>query len=531
MLIELAVTNLGVVSQLHLVFDDAMTAVTGETGAGKTMIVGALGLLCGFRAEPTMVRNGEVEASVEGRFVRGDDEWVVRRVIPASGRSRSYINGAMVSVAELTSLTSTLVDLHAQHAQQALLGVAGQRAALDRFANVDLGPLNAARHALNALKCELEELGGDPALREREAELLRYQIEELGAAELDDPNEDEKLTDMQRLLNNVVDDRMRVNRVIERLASDGAVLEVMGESIRDLRDNESFASHRQRLEGLRVELDDVLSELRRTEETLVEDPERLARIVERRQLLVDLRRRYQCDDLHDLIEKHQDLQSRLAALNSAADRVRELVNEIEAAQDHVREAAAIIGDRRRAEAPVFAKKVEAELRKLAMPNAHLEFDVSSDDPGDDVSVKFSANPGLSPAPLARVASGGELARVMLALRLVSVSDQETLVFDEVDAGIGGEAAVAVGEALARVAQRRQVLVVTHLAQVAASASTQIGVTKVVADTRTQMNATVLDGEARVVELSRMMSGNPTSDAANEHARELLIGGSGRGSRA
>lgn len=530
MLAELAVSNLGVITDLRLVFCDAMTVVTGETGAGKTLIVDAIDLLAGGRADPGSVREGADEAVIEGRFVTGADEVVVRRVVPAQGRSRAYVDGEMATARTLSEVVARHVEIYAQHAQHSLLGVAGQRAALDRYAGTDLGELRDARSRLTAIEDELASLGGDLASRERESELLRFQLVELDEAGIDGPDEDDRLADEQAALGDVAADRSRAAAALGALTDDAGALEALGAVVAALGQSDVFALEHRRISGLAAELEDATSELRHRAETITEDPERLEGVTQRRQLLATLRRRHGDGSLAGVIAEHARLSARLAELENADERSAGLIDQLEEARIVVEQAAADVAAVRREAAPELSRRVQAELQKLAMPAASFTLSVGAVDPGDDVEMRFTANPGTTPAPLARAASGGELARAMLALRLVATADQDTVVFDEVDAGIGGAAAIAVGDALRRLGSTRQVFVVTHLAQVAAAADHQIGVSKSVEQGMTRTRAEALSGEARVVELSRMLSGQPSSDSARTHARELLATAGGAGSR-
>jgi DNA repair protein RecN (Recombination protein N) len=275
-----------------------------------------------------------------------------------------------------------------------------------------------------------------------------------------------------------------------------------------------------RLRSLLEELHDVASELRSTGESIEDDPEELATVRARRQGLRELCRKYG-DTLTEVIAYRDEVASRLAELEGFEARAAALAGEREGAVAAERAAAAAVGAARRAAAPRLAAAVEEHLAELAMPHAHVEIAVGDDDPGDDVAFLLAANPGSPPLPLARVASGGELARSMLALRLVLTEAPDTLVFDEVDAGIGGTAAIAVAGSLARLGERHQVLVVTHLAQVAAAADRHLVVAKSVTDDMTTAAVSVVDGEDRLEEIARMLSGRADSASAREHAAELL----------
>lgn len=530
MLSELHIENLGVIERLELVLRRGLTVVTGETGAGKTMLVDAIELLVGGRADAAVVRHGSTEARIDGRLILPDGrEAVLSRVIPADGRSRAYLDGRPATVAALADVAAEAIDLHGQHAHQRLLSTATQRAALDAYGGVDLAPLRAARGRLTELDAELAALGGDERTRAREIDLLRYQVAELDAAALADPDEDEVLEAEESLLADAVAHRQAAATALAALGDDGMARDVLARALTILEGRRPFDVSAHRLHDLLAELDDLVGELRRTAETIEESPERLAEIRQRRQLLIELCRKYG-DDLSAVMQFHRDAADRLDELESYEQRAAALEARRAAAVDDERAAAQVVGEARRAAAPRLADAVTERLRRLAMPHAIVAVEVGShadDHPGDDVRFLLAANPGLPLLPLTRVASGGELARTMLALRLVLAtavtSDRgATLVFDEVDAGIGGAAAQAVAESLAGLAAAHQVLVVTHLPQVAASADHHLVVDKTVRGGATFATATAVSGDDRVAEIARMLSGSASSTAL-EHARELLRG--------
>lgn len=522
MLIELSVRDLGVVEELRLELGAGLTAFTGETGAGKTLIVEAIGLLMGIRAEGIRVREGAAEAVVEGRFDDDGSEVVLRRVVPESGRSRSYVNGDMATAATLAEWGTRLVDLHAQHGHQTLLGTAAQRRALDHTAGIDLTELHDLRRRIVAVTRELEALGGDSATRDREGEIVRFQLEELDTASLIDSNEDERLAAEQDALADVAGNRAGAAEAMAAVVDDGGAVDVLGIAVGALQGRAPFDGQRNRLESMLEELHDVSRELRTLREHIVDDPGRLDELRERRQLLHTLARKYGDGTHEGVFVAREALRARLDELENSATRAAALAEERTSLVAAEVRAATGVGDARRSAAPTLGDAVQRELRKLAMSRASLTVEVG-DGAGEDVRFLLAANPGIQALPLAKVASGGELARTMLALRLVLPSLPPTVVFDEVDAGIGGKAATAVGAALARVGAERQVLVVTHLAQVAAAATTHIGVSKVQTKTSTSTVVRLLDDEERVIELSRMLSGQPESAVAQAHARDLLAG--------
>ena len=520
MLSELAVEDLGVIESLSIVLGPGMTAVTGETGAGKTLIVGAIDLLMGGRADPQLVRPGADEARVEGRFLHGEDEVVLTRIIPRDGRSRAYIDGRLATVAALAEIGGGLVDLHGQHAHQSLLAPSVQRRALDRYGEVDLGPLKAAREQLAEIERSLQALGGDERTRAREIDLLRYQVDELAAAGLTDAGEDDRLEAEEGRLADAVAHREAAALAVEELTGEGGGQDGLAAALAAVAGRAPFATVEGRLLAVQAELSDLASELRDVGESIVDDPERLAEVRARRHLLHELTRKYG-ESLAEVIAYGAELSERLADLEAYEERARELDRRRSEAVAAVDAASSRVGEARRGAAPGLAAATQSHLAALAMPKAVLGVAVGDTDPGDDVAFTLAANPGAPLLPLAKVASGGELARTMLALRLVLTAGPPVLVFDEVDAGIGGAAALAVGRSLAELGSDHQVLVVTHLPQVAAFADAQVAVSKADDGSVTTTQVAVLDEAARVIELSRMLSGSPDSEAAHGHAAELL----------
>jgi len=518
-LTELHIENLGVIDTLDLQLSEGLVALTGETGAGKTMIVEAINLLVGGRADAGMVRPGASEARVEGRFVFGEEEVILCRTIPLDGRSRAYVNGRLATVGQLAEHGLDLVDMHGQHAHQSLLGAKAQREALDSYAKVDLEPLRNARAAVTEIDAALATLGGDDRMRAREIDLLRFQVTEIIEAALQGADEDELLSREEDVLADAVNYREALWKAVASLAEESGATDNLGTAISALSHKEPFAGFVTRLKALQGELEDVSADIRDEAESIEENPARLDAVRQRRQLLVDLRRKYG-DSLVEVIKFGEESAVRLAELESFEARAATLDQERALAVRKLEAAQSVVGKARRDGAGPLAQQVQKHLRTLAM--AHAVIDVSvGQDPGDEVVFLLAANPGSPVMPLTKVASGGELARTMLALRLVLSSGPNTLVFDEVDAGIGGEAAVAVAQALAQLGKRHQVLVVTHLPQVAAAGHAHIQVSKSVRSGKTFAQAATLDQEERIAEIARMLSGGVAKATALEHARELL----------
>ncbi len=548
MLVELHVRNLGVIADLTLELGAGMTALTGETGAGKTLLIEAIQLLLGERADSVLVRPGADEARVEGRFAVGEDDLVLARVVPRAARSRAYVDGRLASVGELAEAGRRLVDLHGQHAHQSLLEAKVQRRALDRFASVDTSVLKAARARLAALDAELAAVGGDARTRAREVDMLRFQLTELVDADLADANEDDGLAAEEKIL--AMAGELRRSGIVgaDALTGEGGAADSLHDAVAALsagcgmrvgrnprpgRGREvgsagesnkedcglPFDEFEARLRSLIAEVEAVAVDLRTMVEAISEDDERAAAVRSRRQLLRTLRRKYG-ERLADVMKYEAECTIRLAELLDIEGRGAILEDERAEAVDRLGREAARVRSQRQAAGPRLAAAIEGHLRTLALPRARVGVAVEGDE-GEAVELQLSANAGEELLALTKVASGGELARTMLAARLVLTEAPATLVFDEVDAGIGGEAALAVGRSLAQLGSHHQVLVVTHLPQVAAFADAQVAVTKSEHAGRTVASARLVEGEDRTVELSRMLSGHPDSQSARIHAAELL----------
>lgn len=528
MLAELAIENLGVIETASLTFGPGFTVLTGETGAGKTMLVEAISLVVGARADASVVRAGAEEARVEARFVvretdGSERETILARVVAKEGRSRAYIDGRMATVAQLAETGATLVDIHGQHAHQRLLSASTQRESLDRYAGVDISGLRAARDAVVQIDAALAALGGDEKTRAREIDLLEFQAAEIHGAAITSPDEETELGREEDLLADATRFRESLWAAGDLLSGDDGAEDALGNALRLLSGLAPFADLHDRLASVTADLADVAADLRARAESSEENPERLAEVRARRQLLRDLMRKYG-DTLGDVVSFGEEVSSRLAELHGYAERVEQLQSARDTAIADLTREQIKVGNARRSAAAGLAKAVQTTLRTLALPHAEVLVSVGeaeSDPAGEGVTFMLAANPGSEPQALTKVASGGELARTMLALRLVLTEDPGTMVFDEVDAGIGGEAAVAVASALRSLGDRHQVFAVTHLPQVAASSHHHVMVSKRVVKGSTFGTAVVLTADDRIGEVARMLSGGVADETAQTHARELI----------
>ncbi|GAA1233414.1 DNA repair protein RecN [Streptomyces aureus] len=572
MLEEMRIRSLGVIDDAVVELSPGFTAVTGETGAGKTMVVTSLGLLLGGRADPALVRIGAKAAVVEGRItvpegtaavVRAqeagaeldDGALLISRTVSAEGRSRAHLGGRSVPVGMLTELADELVAVHGQTDQQGLLKLSRQRGALDRYAGdavaVPLTKYQAAYRRLRAVSAELDTIVTRARERAQEADLLRFGLDEIAAVE-PRAGEDVELSAEAERLGHAEALASAASAAHAALAGNPEDPEgvdattLVGGANRAL---DAVRSHDPALSALAdrigeigILLSDVAGELAGYADDLDADPLRLAAVEERRAALTQLTRKYGAADegTAGVLAWAEQGSVRLLELDGDDDRVDELTAERDGLRSELGVLAQALTDSRTEAASRFAEAVTQELASLAMPHARVSFDIRrTDDPDgveldgrtvaygpsgvDEVELLLAPHPGAPPRPIAKGASGGELSRVMLAVEVVFAGTDPvpTYLFDEVDAGVGGKAAVEIGRRLAKLAKSAQVVVVTHLPQVAAFADRQLLVEKTNDGTVTRSGVTVLEGEDRVRELSRMLAGQEDSETARAHAEELL----------
>ena len=555
MLTELRIRNYAVIDEIHVELGPGLNVLSGETGAGKSIIVGALSLLLGERAAADVIRTGEDRAIVEGVFDLpddpafrarcdelgidlSDDTLILRRELQREGRNRAWVNGTPATATLIGELGDSLVDLHGQHEHQALLRPVPQRRIVDEFASA--APLaedvKSAWEALRAARAELEAVRRRVAEARENIEFLRRKTEEIEGAGIEPGEEDSLMAEIRRLEHS--EELLTLSGELhdEVYGGDGAVVDRLGTLRRSLdsllRIDPDAKGIEELYESGQATLDELGRRLRDYRFRIEHDPGRLATLRQRQDLLYRLRRKYG-GTLEDVKAEGVRARTELDSLETSEDEIDRLETEERARAAALSALADRLGAARRGSAEQLEREVTDQLSDLGMPGGRFCVELMPlEEPGPDGSetIRFlvSLNPGFDPGPLSRVASGGELSRVMLALKsvLASVDSVPSLVFDEIDAGIGGRVAHHVAARLGTVAASHQVFAITHLAQIAARADVHLRVEKAEQAGNVATRLVQLQDEARVEEVARMLGGDPESDASLRHARELLLRSAG-----
>jgi DNA repair protein RecN (Recombination protein N) len=559
MLRFLRIRNLAVIESVDVEFEPGFNVLTGETGAGKSIVVEAVGLLLGARASADLVRTGETQASIEAIFEESGaagaepHELVIRRDISSNGRSRSFINGALATAAALRDLSQRLVELHGQHEHKALLDPTTHLPLLDLYAGLasDAQQVAAAWNDVRGLREQIDRSRMDAREKSARLDLIAFQLAEIEKAS-PKSGEDEELAATKQVLASAE----RIQRLCEEsyatlYESDAAVLAGLGgvwKRVGELASiDPQFAPYIDAREGIKGQLEDLAFFLRSYSDGVDASPERLQEVEDRLALLERLKRKHG-PGLQDVIDKGDSLAREQRLLTGATEEAGELLRRLDEATEAFLRVGRSLSRARRKAAVSFASELEALLADLAMARTRFEVrfnqtelapDAWSDRGVDQAEFFLSANVGEDVRPLARIVSGGELSRVMLALKTIGASAGNpaqkrghfrTLIFDEVDAGIGGRVADVVGVKLRELGAEFQVLCITHLPQIAAKAGTHFYIDKGVRGTRTLTTVAQLDFEARVDEIARMIGGAQVTDAARSTARDLLAAGSSRPGR-
>ncbi|HXW96156.1 MAG TPA: DNA repair protein RecN [Gemmatimonadales bacterium] len=550
MILELRIRDLVTIAEVTLQLGPGLNVLTGETGAGKSMLVDAVALLLGGRAESGMVRPSAARAILEGAFLIEDQgirrrleaqgldveegQLVIRREIGADGRSKAWVNGSPTTIGVLGRIGEVLVDLHGQHETQSLLHAEAQRDILDAYAGAapERAALVDAHTSLEALRSEEATLTTRLDEVRRRADYLRHVVQEIDAARIQ-PGEDEALESEARRLGHAATLAEQARRLTDLLdGEDGGALPALGQADRLLggleRIDTALAAWRELLDGAYANVSELSRLSAEYADTLQEDPARLAEIERRRDLLYRLKQKHGAS-LEAVTEARVAAARELDLLDTADLDLRQLAARRVAAEGACQAAADALSVKRREAAGRLARAVTRLLPQLGLAAGRFEVELSAlgriDSVGQEaIGYTVRLNAGIEPRPLAKAASGGELSRLMLALKVVLARHDAvpTLIFDEVDQGIGGEIGAEVGQALAEVATRRQVLVITHLPQIAARAERHLVVSKAARKGVATSDVQLIHGEDRVTELARML-GDADADTARRHAEALLRG--------
>jgi DNA repair protein RecN (Recombination protein N) len=545
MLKELRIKNLAIIDDLKVRFEKGLNILTGETGAGKSIIVDSLGLALGGRGQSDMVRSGEKEAVVQAYFEPAEGSelpdigidrsggFILRRAISASGRSRAYINDTMVSLQSLAEFGRSLVDIHGQHEHQSLLSVDRHRLFLDAFGRLqdDAARVGMLFREISVMKKELADLKEKVKERAHRLDLLKFQIQEIDGSSLRS-GEKEELVEKRSILSNLA----RLKELAETAyaaiySSEGSCIERLSYIIVKTREmssvDPSVSEILNMLESGLPLIEDAAVSLRRYKDKYDIEPGSLADVEDRLELIGKLEKKYG-EGIENIVRYRDNAEKELKGLELADEKIGTLEDKLGKRQEELLGFANSLSEKRKKTARRIEELVTGELKELAFGKAEFVIDVIPDTISasgvDKVEFLFSPNPGEPPRPLLRIASGGELSRVMLALKsiLADFDSIPVLIFDEVDAGIGGKTAISVGKKLREIANKRQVLCATHLPQIASQGDFHLRIEKAQRGERVNVEVKELLGEDRVAEVARMLSGKVTP-VSLKHARELIEG--------
>jgi len=535
MLRRLAIQNYALIDSLDIEFPGGLIIITGETGAGKSIMMGALSLLLGAKADVSALKDNARNCVVEGEFDVDGEELILRRVISPAGRTRNFINDEPATLASLTEIASRIVDIHAQHQHLLLADADYQMRVLDYFAGSSqvLEGYREVYKELQQTRKELEELDIQIARSEGEREYRQFQFDKLHEAKLKDGELEELELEQNQLANS--------EQIRENICSAYALLQPMGvslvQNIKDaahiLQKSSNFVPELEqlcnRLESCRIECKDIEDELETLQDRIVVSPQRLEQVEERLSLLYSLMRKHQAGSVEELIKIREELQVQLQGADRSLVEREELVARVSELEERRGELAAELTELRRGKVAELGAVLQESIRELQMP--HAVFEVSMKDAGkytlqgkDSVEFLFSANGSARTALLQKAASGGELSRIMLCIKslMARFTGMPTMIFDEIDTGVSGSIADKMGELIGRMGERMQIFAITHLPQIASKRGTHLLVYKEFdKDNNAATKIRVLEGEERVKEVARMLSGAQLTDAALENAKELL----------
>ncbi len=549
MLTHISISNYTIVSALDLEFHDGMTVITGETGAGKSIMLDALGLCLGDRADPKAVRPNCDRAEITASFDIGDvpsakswlenhdlltsDECILRRIVTTEGRSRAYINGSASTLQDCSELGALLIDIHSQHAHQSLLRKEVQRQLLDTYAKNQTTTVKLEQTTSDWLRAnrEVELLTGALDEQTARAQLLAYQVEELDDLALE-AGELEKMEAELKSLENADQILTTAHQALELCEStESGGLQALKLLADDTHSPTATTTARELLDSASIQLGEARGEIQQYIDTVEINPERQAQVQRRLETIYDVARKHRVKP-EGVIEVHSNLREELESLSSGGQRIEELQESLGALAESYKTDALKLGKSRRKAAKTLETKISKELATLAMSQCKFEIKLTprkSSNPHphglEEVEFLISTNPGAPTQALGKIASGGELSRISLAIQVVTANSDtiSSMVFDEVDVGIGGAVAEVVGKLLRELAAKAQVLCVTHLPQVAAQGHYHLLVTKTSDKTSAHTSLKQLDDGDRVQEIARMLGGIKITEQSLAHAREMVAG--------
>ena len=549
MITSLSIKNYALIEKLAIDFSKGFSIITGETGAGKSIILGAMGLVLGKRADLTSLKNKEEKCVIEAYFdiskynlkpffeandLDYEDETIIRREILPTGKSRAFINDSPVNLQELQELSLFLIDIHSQQQTQELSDETVQFAIVDAIANNqnEIGNYQSLLKSYKEDKARLQSLIVKQAESIKEQEYNTFLLNELVAAQLKSGEQEQLEADFEKL-NNVETIKEAVDKSLA-LANEEQIgaLSTLKEIKLALQKIASFAPEYaallERITSLAIELDDISDELINCSEKLIHDPIRLDLISEKLQLIFNLQKKHQVTSVDELLSIQTTLENNLFELGNLESDIASLSQTIQDKTNELDALAQIIHQKRTAAVPVLSDKLIAILATLGMPNVRFNIEIKSTDNyyqngKDEIQFLFSANKGTDFGLLKKVASGGEMSRIMLAVKaiLAQYSKLPTLIFDEIDTGVSGEIAIRMGEIMKEMSQTMQIFAITHLPQIAAKGNAHFKVFKSTVGEDTQSELQLLNEEERVIEIAQMLSGAVVSDSALNHAKSLL----------
>ncbi|MBE7058748.1 MAG: DNA repair protein RecN [Ruminococcaceae bacterium] len=563
MLLQLCIKNVALIDELTIEFTDGMNCLTGETGAGKSIIIDAISCILGFRTSKELIKTGCDSAFVEGIFytdsqnlneyleemgipAEEDGTLILQRELSLSGRNVCRINGRLAPVSALKQLGSILIDIHGQNDTQAIIKTNEQIGLLDAYGAEEISDIkkefSVQLKIFKELSASLDNYSGDPKERERIADLYKFQIEEIEAAQLRE-NEDDELTEERNILVNSEKIAVALNESKNMISSEdygaasakdqiGAVISTLSGIAEYSSD---YAELLTRVEEISYLLEDVSSDLRRLSDNVIFDKERLELIEERIDTINKLKRKYG-ETIEEILEYQGKTQEQLDTLLSAEGKVNEILEKLGKYNSKLKEICRKLNAVREKTAKLLAQRVSEELESLEMSNTKFKADIvfydEKDENGyykftseglDSVEFLISANPGEPMKSLAKIASGGELSRIMLAVKTILADADKipTLIFDEIDTGISGKAAKSVALKLQTISDKHQVICVTHHAQIAAAADNNLYISKAYSDNTTRTSVKKLNNDEKIKEVARLLDGDSESEITAVHAKELI----------